>query len=230
MQRGTFIVIDGTDWSWKWTQTKLLVEKLKGEWYDVEMADFPQYWKKSAWMVEEYLNWNLWTAEEVWPYRASVFYAVDRYEASKRIKKRLNEWKIVISNRYVSSNMWHQAGKIHDLKERDKFLNRLDKFEYWLFWIPKPDINILLYMPTEIWQQLVDKKWERNYTNKKRDIHEADLNHLKDAAEAYRYVAKKYNRIIIDSAPNWKLKTIEEISNDLRNNVKNYLINKKTNS
>ena len=69
-----------------------------------------------------------------------------------------------------------------------------------------------------------------DYTNKKRDIHEADLNHLKDAAEAYRYVAKKYNRIIIDSAPNWKLKTIEEISNDLRNNVKNYLINKKTNS
>lgn len=220
MQKGIFIVIDWTDWSWKGTQTKLLVEKLKSEWYNVEMADFPQYGTKSAWMVEEYLNWKLWTAEEVWPYRASVFYAIDRYEASSRIKKRLNEWKIVVSNRYVSSNMWHQAGKIHDLKERDKFLNRLDEFEYWLFWIPRPDINILLYMPTEIWQKLVDKKWKRNYTEKKRDIHEADLNHLKDAAEAYKYVAKKYNRIIIDSAPEWKLKTIEEISNELRKIIK----------
>ena len=219
MQKGIFIVIDGTDWSGKGTQTKLLFEKLKSEWYEVEMADFPQYWKKSAAMVEEYLNWNLWTAEEVWPYRASVFYAIDRYEASPRIKKWLNEWKIVISNRYVSSNMGHQAGKIHNKEERDKFLEWLDEFEYWLFWIPKPDINILLYMPTEIWQQLVDKKWNRGYTDKKRDIHEADLKHLKDAAEAYKYVAQKYNRTIIDSAPNGKLKSIEEISDELWNIV-----------
>jgi dTMP kinase len=224
MQKGIFIVIDWTDWSGKWTQTKLLVERLKGEWYDVEIADFPQYWKKSAWMVEEYLNWNLWTADEVWPYRASVFYAIDRYEASPRIKKRLEEWKIVISNRYVSSNMWHQAGKIHDLTERDKFLEWLDEFEYWLFWIPRPDMNILLYMPTEIWQQLVDQKWKREYTDKKRDIHEADLNHLKNAAEAYKYVADKYNRTIIDSAPNGKLKSIEEISDELWNIVTNKII------
>jgi len=220
MNKWFFIVIDGTDWSWKWTQTKLLVDRLKKEWYDVEMADFPQYWKKSAWMVEEYLNGNLWTAEEVWPYRASVFYAVDRYEASFNIKKWLNEGKIVIANRYVSSNMWHQAWKIHDLKERDKFLQRLNDFEYNLFWIPKPDLNILLYMPTEIGQSLVDKKWARDYVWwKKRDIHEADLQHLKDAAEAYKYVANKYNRTIIDSAPDWILLSIEEISNKIWNTI-----------
>jgi dTMP kinase len=165
MQKWLLIVIDGTDWSGKWTQTKKLVERLKESLYDVVMLDFPQYWKKSAWMVEEYLNWKLWTAEEVWPYRASVFYAIDRYEASPRIKERLKEWKIIISNRYVSSNMWHQAGKIHDPIERDKFLEWLDEFEYWLFEIPRPDMNILLYMPTEIWQQLVDQKWNRNYTD-----------------------------------------------------------------
>ena len=221
MRKGMFIVIDWTDWSGKGTQTKLLVERLKNKWYNVEMADFPQYGKKSAWMVEEYLNWNLWTAEEVWPYRASVFYAIDRYEASSRIKKWLEEWKIVISNRYVSSNMWHQAGKIHDLKERDKFLERLDDFEYWLFWIPRPDLNILLYMSTEIWQKLVDQKWDRKYTDKKRDIHEADINHLRDAANAYKYVAEKYNRTIIDSAPNWNLRSIEEISDELWNVVIN---------
>jgi hypothetical protein len=43
------------------------------------------------------------------------------------------------------------------------------------------------------------------------------LNHLKNAAEAYKYVAKKYNRTIIDSAPNGQLKSIEEISDELRN-------------
>ena len=119
--------------------------------------------------------------------------------------------------------MWHQAWQIHDLKERDKFLERLDEFEYWLFWIPRPDINILLYMPTEIWQQLVDQKWKREYTDKKRDIHEAYLQHLKDAAEAYKYVAEKYNWLIIDSAPNGNLLSIEEISDILREKVRSVL-------
>jgi dTMP kinase len=212
MEKGKFIVIDGTDGSGKGTQTRLLIERLKNEWYQVQIADFPQYGKRSAMMVEDYLNGNFGTAQEVGPYRASVLYAVDRYAASFEIRKWLDEWKIVIANRYTSSNMWHQAGKINDQTERDKFLKWLEEFEYWLFDIPIPDKNILLYMPTEIWQKLVDQKWHRDYVWwQKRDIHEADLQHLKDAAEAYKYVAKKYNWTIIDSAPNGELKSIEEI-------------------
>jgi len=34
---------------------------------------------------------------------------------------------------------------------------------------------------------------------------------LKDAAEAYKYVAEKYDWTIIDSAPDGKLQSIEEI-------------------
>jgi thymidylate kinase len=34
-----------------------------------------------------------------------MFYAADRYDASFKIKKWLDEGKIVVSNRYVSSNM-----------------------------------------------------------------------------------------------------------------------------
>lgn len=221
MTKGKFIVIDGTDGSGKWTQTRSLIERLKQEWHQVEMADFPQYGERSAMMVEDYLNWNFGTAEEVWAYRASVLYAVDRYAASFKIKKWLEEWKIVIANRYVSSNMWHQAGKIKDIQERDKFLEWLDKFEYGLFDIPRPDKNILLYMPTEIGQELVDKKWHRDYVGgEKRDIHEADLQHLKDAAEAYKYVAKKYDWTIIDSAPDWKLQSIEEIGEKIWKEIK----------
>jgi hypothetical protein len=42
-------------------------------------------------MVEDYLNGNFGTAQEVGPYRASVLYAVDRYAASFDIKKWLDE-------------------------------------------------------------------------------------------------------------------------------------------
>jgi dTMP kinase len=222
--QGKLIVIDGTDGSGKATQTKLLVEKLKKVGHSVEVADFPRYGQRSAVLVEDYLNGKFGTAEEVGPYRASIFYAVDRYAASSEIKKWLEEGKIVVSNRYVSASMGHQAGKIKDKKERDKFLVWLEDLEFNLFKIPKPDINILLYMPPSIGQELVDKKGHRDYVNgTKKDIHEADLNHLKDAAEAYQYVAKKYNWIVIDCAPENKLKTIEEIHNMIWEKIKDII-------
>ena len=78
MKIGKFIVIDGTDGSGKATQTKLLVERLKNDGHDVEIADFPQYGKKSAGLIEKYLNGKYGSAEEVGPYRASIFYACDQ--------------------------------------------------------------------------------------------------------------------------------------------------------
>ncbi|MCK4553870.1 thymidylate kinase, partial [Candidatus Parcubacteria bacterium] len=73
--KGKFIVIDGTDGSGKATQTNLLIDRLKKDGYQVEMADFPQYGAKSAGLVEEYLNGEYGSAKEVGPYRASIFYA-----------------------------------------------------------------------------------------------------------------------------------------------------------
>jgi len=219
--KGKLIVIDGTDGSGKATQTKLLVERLKKEGKQVEYVDFPRHGLKSAALVDEYLNGKFGTAEEVGPYRASMFYAVDRYAASFEMKKWLAEGKIIVANRYVSANMGHQAGKIKDEKERDEFLKWLENLEFEIFGIPKPDINILLYMPPEIGQRLVDKKGHRDYVGGiKKDIHEADIKHLKDAAEAYKYVAKKYDWIVIDCAPKNKLKNIEEIQDILWNKIK----------
>jgi dTMP kinase len=216
LNQGKFIVIDGTDGSGKATQTKLLVEKLQQKNYPVKMIDFPQYGQKSAGLVEEYLNGVYGQANDVGPYRASIFYACDRYAAAPQIQEWLNQGNIVISNRYVSSNMGHQAGKIDDLNERDKFLEWLFELEYKLFGIPKPDLNILLYLPPEIGQQLVDKKGNRDYVGgQKRDIHEADLQHLINAAKAYKYVAEKYNWATINCAPDNNLLPIEDINEKL---------------
>ncbi|MBW2981791.1 deoxynucleoside kinase [Candidatus Woesearchaeota archaeon] len=221
MGKGVFIVIEGTDGSGKTVQTKKLVENLKKEGKDVETIEFPQYGNKSAGLVEEYLNGKYGTAEEVGPYRASIFFACDRYDASFKIKKWLDEGKIVIANRYTSANMGHQAGKIKDNEERDKYLKWLDNLEFNIFKIPKPDATILLFMPPEIGQKLVDKKGHREYVNgKKRDIHEADINHLKNAAEAYRYCADKFNWLVIDCAPDNELREIEDISEEILERVK----------
>jgi len=214
--KGKFIVIDGTDGSGKGTQTELLVKRLESEGYAVAMADFPRHGERSALLVDDYLNGEFGSAQEVGPYRASIFYACDRYAASFQIKKWIEEGKIVICNRYVSANMGHQSGKIKEIPEVEKFLAWLEDLEYGIFEIPKPDAIILLYMPVEIGQQLVDKKGNRAYVGgEKRDIHEADIGHLTDAASAYLYVAKKYDWPIIQCAPNGNLRTIEDIHEQL---------------
>src|SRR6185369_11731584 len=152
-QKGRFIVIDGTDGSGKTTQTNLLVEELKINGYQVEMTDFPQYGTKSAGLIEEYLNGKY---GHVGPEAASIFYAIDRFDASFKIRHWLSEGKVVISNRYVTANAGHQGGKIADDLERMKFFKWLNNLEYVIFGIPKPDLNIILHMPAHMAQKLVD--------------------------------------------------------------------------
>jgi dTMP kinase len=67
-------------------------------------------------------------------------------------------------------------------------------------------------MPPEMGQKLVGQKAKRDYTKgKKRDIHEADLNHLKNASEAYLYVAKKYGWKIINCVEKGVILSREDI-------------------
>ncbi|EKD57053.1 MAG: Thymidylate kinase [uncultured bacterium] len=215
-KKGKLIVIDGVDGSGKKTQTDILVRRLIKEGYKVEVADFPRYGERSAALVEDYLNGRFGDAKSVNSYAASIFYAVDRYAASFEIKKWLDQGKIVISNRYVSANMGHQCGKLKTKSEKQIFLKWLNNLEFEIFGIPKPDKNILLYVEPGIGQKLVDKKGHRDYIGgTKRDIHEADINHLRDAVNTYLYVAKKYHWDVIKCFKSDKMRHIEEISQDI---------------
>ncbi len=220
-KKGKFIVVEGTDGSGKGTQVNLLQEYLKKKKKNFEITDFPQYDNFSSAFVSKYLRGEYGSADDVGPYKGSIFYSLDRYDKSFDIKKWLKEGRIVVSNRYTSASMGHQAGKIRNKKQRDKFLNWLSELEYNILDIPKPDVTVLLYAPPEIGQQLVDKKGSRKYVGgNKRDIHEADLNHLKNAAEAYLYVAKKYKWVIVDCAPNGVMRSREDIHKELLKRLK----------
>ncbi len=213
--RGKFIVIDGTDGSGKATQTKMLVETLTLAGYSVEMADFPQYGSKSASMVEDYLISKKYG--QVNPYAASIFYAIDRFDASFKIKQWLDEGKIVVTNRYVTANAGHQGGKIKDRYDRLKYFKWLNNLEYNIFNIPKPDLNIILRVPAEMAQNLAKKKWRENRPHmkgKKSDLHEEDLDHLKNAEQAYVEIAKLFpNTKLVDCLNRGKLLNPKQVHN-----------------
>lgn len=206
-------MIEGTDGSGKGTQTDLLVERLKAEGHRVQSISFPRYGERSAAMVEDYLHGKYGTAEEVGAYRASIFYAADRYAASAEIRQWLAEGQIVIANRYVGSNMGHQGGKIFDPDERAKYFAWVRDLEYTIFGIPKPDVNLILHVPAEIAYALIEKKDDRAYLQgKKRDIHEADIAHLKAAEVSYLDMAERFPEFtLVKCAPTNEIMSREAI-------------------
>ena len=213
-KRGKFIVIEGIDGSGKATQTKLLIKRLKKEGRKTATLDFPQYYNNFfGKMTGRYLAGEFGTADEVSPYLASVLYALDRWESKDFILKQLAVGKIVVCDRYASSNIIHQGGKIKPQKKRGELIKWLEKMEFDVLKISKPDLIIYLDVPHDVGQKLVDKKDQREYIKgRKRDIHERDSNHLKNArSQALRMVKQNKNWIKINCLKNGRLLNPEEI-------------------
>ncbi len=181
--KGSFFVIEGTDASGKTTQFELLAERLIKEGYDVVTFDFPQYDSDSSFYVREYLKGSYGSADEVGPYTASVFYALDRFAAKDKINQALESGKIVLSNRYSGSNMAHQGTKFANPEERRGFFIWADNLEFQMLGIPRPDANIVLRVDADTSEQLIKLRAEKE--GREIDIHEADSDHIKRSIEVY---------------------------------------------
>ncbi len=207
-----FIVIEWIDWSWKWTQVLLLKDYLEKQGKSVKLIDYPRYGEKSCFFVEKYLNWGYWN--DVNANKASLFYALDRYDSSFELTQNLKNFDYVIANRYVSSNIVHQAWKIKDKKDRNKFLKWLIKLEYEILEIPKPDKVIFLDVNPLVSSRLVEKKDKREYIiwDENKDLHEKDEKHLINAYENALKVAKKYKWKIVNCVKDWEIIEKSEIT------------------
>lgn len=188
-----FIVIDWLDGSGKGTQTKLIVAELEKVWKKVLLLDYPRYGNTAAYFVEKYLNGDY--GANISAKRASLFYALDRYDDLYDAENTFSNYDYIISNRYVSASMIHQAGKIKDDTKRIEFLDWLSELEYKILWIPKPDKVLFLDVPPEVSQRMVEAKQDREYIKdgSNKDIHEADDNHMSDAYQAALQVVKHFS-------------------------------------
>lgn len=219
---GVFIVLEGADGSGKMTQFKLLAARMKAVGYDVEAFDFPRYEEPSSHFIKSYLNGEYGPADKVSPYTASLFYALDRFEAAPAIRQALHQGKVVLSNRYVGSNMAHQGSKLDEAVQKRGFFVWADSLEYQLMGIPRPTINIFLSVPAEISYKLIAQKSQRNYTNKSHDQHEADIEHLRKTISTYELLCQLFPKDFkpIETTKNNQLLPIAEISDRIWENVK----------
>ena len=220
---GSFIVIEGSDGSGKTTQFKLLAERLKAVGYDVETIKFPQYESPSSHFVKSYLSGSYGPANDINPYTASLFYALDRYEAAPRIRQALAEGKIVLSDRYVSANMVHQGSKFSNEAEQRGFFIWEDSLEYQLLGVPRPNLTIILKVPAEISHGLIKARADKR--SQVLDEHEKNIEHLEKTVATYESLCQLFPRDYktIDCVSGDRLMGIAQINDIIWNTVLPYL-------
>ena len=191
------IAIEGIDGSGKRTQVELLTAALRERGYSIFATGFPQYHSWFGKMVGQFLNGELGPLESVDPHFSALLYAGDRFEAKSKLEAALNNGQIVLVDRYIGSNLAHQTARV-DPAKRVAFQEWIEHLEYGLYGLPKEDLVLYLRVPAVEAQKLVGLKSARSYTSAQKDILEASLRHLEDAAQMYDSLAKR---------PNWN--TIE---------------------
>ncbi len=213
---GKLIVIEGTDSSGKQTQTELLYSNLKKMGKKVMKISFPNYDSPSSAPVKMYLNGDFGGVEEANIYAASMTYSIDRYASFKTIWENFyNEGGIIISDRYTTSNMVHQASKIDEKSKKDDYLDWLRDLEYKKINIPQPDVVIFLNMPTEIAYRLMEDRKNKITGLEEKDIHEVDRGYMKKSYENACYIAQKYHWKEVMCTKGETLKTIEKIGDEV---------------
>jgi dTMP kinase len=213
--RGRIIVIEGTDCSGKETQSNRLMETMKKSGRRVQRLSFPMYDTPTGRIVGgPYLGkpqisagWFAEGAPNVNSKVASLYYAADRLYNLPKIEKLLSDGVDVILDRYVWSNFAHQGGKIADPAQRSEMYEFLEKLEFELLGLPRPDLTIFLHMPYEVALKLRQAR-----TAEAADQHESNPAHLRQAEKTYLELAKKYHFQTIKCAIGTNPRPIAEIA------------------
>ncbi len=214
---GKLFAIEGVDGSGKETQTRLLYERLVKEGKNPVKISFPDYESSSSYAVKLYLDGEFGNnANDVSAKTASTFFALDRYISYKtKWESDYKDGRIIIADRYVTSNMIHQASKIDDVHGKDSFLEWLCDFEYNTYELPVPDKVIFLDVPPSVGADLTKGRKNKATGSEQKDIHEKDSAHIQKSYDNAKYVAKKYGWEIIECAPDGKMRSIEDIGEQI---------------
>ena len=211
-----FLAIEGIDGAGKRTQIDLLCKLLRKRGVPFTRFSFPRYRSFYGRMVGRFLNGEFGRLAEVDAHFSALLYAGDRLEAKKELERALTNGRVLVADRYVASNLAHQGARVAPRK-RKSFLQWLRELEYNVHGIPCEELIVLLRVPAAQAQRLVERKAKRDYTRKKKDIQEADLKHLQEAAKVYDRLARAPRWLTIEcfDAAAGKLRPPNEIHREL---------------
>ena len=211
--KGKFIVFEGIGGSGKTTQVKLLCKKFDKLKIPYTYIKFPAYNTFYGKIIQKYLKGELGELDEIPAEIPCLLYACDRYNQREKIIRYLNKEVNIISDRYIASNIAFQSAKFKSKKERKKITKWIRTVESRL---PQPDTSILFNMPVSASQELLNKRGDI-------DIHETDLEYQERIRKNYENIAKKNKWKIINCMKKNKLKSIDNIHQEVWNHIKNII-------
>ena len=121
-------------------------------------------------------------------------------------------------DRYTTSSLIYQSAKIKDIEEKKKFLDYVTDFEYNKLGIQKPDVVIFLTAPFDMISEMRKNRVENDGISN--DLHERDLDYLKEVYDNSMFVAEYLGWDIISNNNGMELRSREDIHNDVYRLVK----------
>lgn len=184
------VAIEGIDGAGKGTLAEGLVKCARSEEFSATTLSFPRYEDtRFARLIGQYLNGAFGDINAVSVHFASLLYAGDRFESRDHLGELQADCDLVVLDRYVASNRAYNGAKLPPGQERRRLIDWIADTEYGLFELPKPDLTLLLATAVDVADALVQRKAERSYTDKTRDLHEADRRYMREVAAVYAALA-----------------------------------------
>lgn len=155
---GISLAIEGIDGSGKRTLAENLKAKFESIGLESEIISFPRHKEEfSGELVDKFLYEGLkFNDDEYKAVREGMLYAIDRMVSLGRIRENgkskldeYNENKLMIFDRYLSSNFIHRCNNMED-KELISYIRTMEYIEFGLLGLPQPDITLVLLVKPEV--------------------------------------------------------------------------------
>ena len=210
--RALLLDFEGIDGSGKGTQAQRLHARLVSARLRCALISFPRYSQTLfGRAVGEFLNGRYGALNEVHPFLVSLLFAGDRFESKGLLLDALQQHDVVVLDRYVPSNIAHQAAKLRG-EERTELIRQILEIEHSIYGLPKADLVLHLDLPVPRAQALVARKSQRDYTQHVADIQEADAGYLAHVAEVYHALSQSEPHWCrIECCPAGRLLTVDEV-------------------
>lgn len=191
MSKGKLIVLEGIDGSGKSAQYRRLCDRMENDGIVYNHIEFPRYDKESSALIRMYLGGEFGEhPNDVDPYAASTFYAVDRFASYRTDWGGIyNNGGIILSDRYTTSNAVHQGCKLPE-GEQEGFFAWLYELEHKHMGLPVPDL--VIYLDVDIETSAARMRRREAKTNSSADIHEKDPKYLERCLRTAEKAAEFY--------------------------------------
>ncbi|MGV9615904.1 dTMP kinase [Nocardia xishanensis] len=186
---GALIVVEGLDGAGKRTLTDAVIAALAERGLRTATLAFPRYGRSvHADLAAEALrgaHGDL--ADSV--YAMALLFALDRAEARAELAKLLADNDILILDRYVASNAAYNAARLHQSADGEIARWTAD-LEFGRFGLPKPDVQVLLDVSTEVAAERARLRGELD-ESRALDAYERDGELQRRTLEVYRELAER---------------------------------------